>query len=62
MLPQSMNHMAVNNLPLLMPGWTVRARTEVIQKTKPTAPAKDVMRIGTVVLLGIKPGSTRSGG
>lgn len=62
MLPQSMNHMAMNRLPLLTEGRTVRARTEVIQKTKPAAPAKDAMRIGTVILFGMKPGSTRSGG
>ncbi len=60
--PQIMNHVAVNRSVLLRVGRIVRARTEVIQQTKPTAPAKEVMRIGTEISFGIKPGSTSSGG
>lgn len=57
-----MNHMAVNRSVLLMLGRVVLAKTEVIQNTRPAAPAKEVMRIGTGISFGIKPGSTRSGG
>jgi hypothetical protein len=62
MQPQSMNHIAVRSLPLLIPGCTEWARTEVVVKTKPTAPAKAASRIGTGMLLGWYPGRSRSGG
>ncbi len=52
MQPQSMNHMAVKRSVLPIVGRIVRARTEVIQKTKPEAPAKDAMRIGTGISFG----------
>lgn len=62
MQPQSINHMVVNKLALLILGCIVRASTEVTKTTKPAAPAKDVRRTGTEMSFGTNPGKARPGG
>jgi hypothetical protein len=41
--------MAVYSLPLEIPGWTVRAKTTVAEKAKPTPAVNKARRIGTEV-------------